>query len=73
MCCVGTKLAIRDCDYVVRRFVQSGAVGKERAAPYRALGIDCAEHLFARDNFESMLRVGKIVRTKDGLYYLKSV
>jgi hypothetical protein len=72
MCCVGTKLAIRDCDYVVRRFVQSGRSAKSGRRPTAPSG-STAPSTFRAGKFRVELRVGKIVRTKDGLYYLKSV
>ena len=71
MCCVGTKNLLRDYDYVVRRFIDSGAISKETALPYDKLEINEAEHLFARDNFMSLLFSGDIRRTRGG-YYLKN-
>ncbi len=71
MCCVGTKNLLRDYDYVVRRFIDCGAVSKESAVPYDKLEINEAEHLFARDNFMSLLFSGDIRRTRNG-YYLKN-
>ncbi len=72
MCCVGTKLLIRDYDYLVRKFIDADAVSKENAVPYEQLGIDHAEHMFARDNFMSLLLTGEIRRTRAGGYYLKN-
>lgn len=67
MCCVGTKNLISDYQYVVRKFVESNALSSETAISFADLGLECSEHLFARDNFLSMLRVGDIVR--EGEYY----
>ena len=72
MCCVGTKNLLRDYDYLVRRFIDCGATAKESAVPYEALGVDEAEHPFARDNFMSLLFSGDIRRARGG-YYLKNL
>lgn len=72
MCCVGTKNLLRDYDYLVRRFIDCGATSKEGAIPYEKLEIDDSEHMFARDNFMSLLFSGDIRRTKGG-YYLRNV
>ena len=72
MCCVGTKNLLRDYDYLIRKFIDCGATTKESAVTYDELGVNEAEHLFARDNFMSLLLSGDIRRTK-GKYYLKNV
>ena len=69
MCCVGTKNLLRDYDYLVRRLIDCGATAKESAVPYEALGIDEAEHLFARDNFMSLLFSGDIRRARGRLLH----
>lgn len=71
MCCVGTKNLLRDYDYLVRKFIDAGATTKENAIPYQQLGVDEQEHMFARDNFMSLLLTGDIRRHKGG-YYLKN-
>lgn len=71
MCCVGTKILLRDYDYLIRRFIDCNATTKESAVSYEALGIDESEHMFARDNFMSLLFSGDIRRTRKG-YYLKN-
>lgn len=70
MCCVGTKLVMRDFYYLVKCFGNVNATTEETAVIYKELSIDTMDHMFARDNFQSMLRFGAIKRTEDGRYYL---
>ncbi len=71
MCCVGTKNAIADYHYIVKRFLQADAVSVSTAVTLKDLKIDFFEHIFARDNFESLLRVGDVVPVEDKFYLAK--
>lgn len=68
MCCVGTKNLLADYRYIVDRFVELDALEAQRAVSFATLGFDFSEHLFARDNFQSLLRCGDIVRCEGGYY-----
>ncbi len=70
MCCVGTKLVMRDFYYLVKCFRDQNALTPETACPYKQLAVDSTDHLFARDNFQSMRRTGAIGRTSTGGYFL---
>lgn len=70
MCCVGTKLVMRDYYYLINLFRLQNALTPETACPYKQLSIDTLDHMFARDNFQTLLRTGHIRSTEPGHYYL---
>ncbi len=71
MCCVGTKNLLNDYKYIIRMFQKSGAFSSESALPLKEIGIDFSEHLFARDQLDSLVSCGEIKRA-EGKYYLKN-